>query len=252
MKYGFKMIVRREWLDETLNQILLGKSEKEIRAFLDEYISTQKQSGGICAKRNKATYGMSLTMLSSWFRKDEELLPMQKRLLSIAKVKDQQEWLPLHFAMISTAYPIFLLVCEQVGKLLSLSNEITSNQIYSQMKDLLGDTDTIARNTRYAIRTLVSWDLIKDSTKKGFYIKGASFEIYDDFEVALLYEAVLRGLPNQKSEFNELLQSRSLFGFKLESISATTMSCLCKPYVEATQYNLTNEYVEIKKIKDEA
>lgn len=45
-KIGFKQIVRLEWMDRTLSLVLAGLSEKEIRSNLEEYLSTQRQSGG--------------------------------------------------------------------------------------------------------------------------------------------------------------------------------------------------------------
>ena len=72
-KIAFKQIVRLEWMNETLSLVLAGYPESEIRVKLDQYLSTQRQSGGVGNPRNKATYGMSLRILSCWFREELEL-----------------------------------------------------------------------------------------------------------------------------------------------------------------------------------
>ena len=161
MVFGFKMTVRKEWMDETLSLMLDGKSVKEIRSFLNEYLSTQKPSGGIGPKRNRATYGLAFALLGVWYRDDSDLAPMQKRLIAVARKTHREDWMPLHWAMLASAYPFWVMVNEQVGNLFGLQDVITSGQVYARMKDILGDTQTIARNTRYAIATMLSWGLIK-------------------------------------------------------------------------------------------
>lgn len=84
-KLAFKQIVRLEWMNRTLNLVLAGLSEKEIRTDLDRYMATQMQKGGEGAIRNKATYGMTIGLLSCWFREDAELGPFRNDLLAVAK-----------------------------------------------------------------------------------------------------------------------------------------------------------------------
>ena len=186
-KLAFKQIVRLEWMDRTLNLVLAGLSEKEIRTDLDRYMATQMQKGGEGAIRNKATYGMTIGLLSCWFREDAELGPFRNDLLAVAKRTDQSHWLPLHMALMCASNPFFMQVCFQIGKLFSLQDQISSSQVYNRMKDIYGDKETTARNTRYAIRTLVSWGMIQDvSGKKGLYSRGATSAIYDKKTIALL------------------------------------------------------------------
>ncbi len=46
-KLGIKQTIQKVWMDKTVQMMLAGFSEKEIRHELDEYLLTQKQSGGI-------------------------------------------------------------------------------------------------------------------------------------------------------------------------------------------------------------
>ncbi|MEI7993268.1 MAG: hypothetical protein WCH01_00055 [Methylococcaceae bacterium] len=45
-KLGIKQTIQRHWMDRVVQMLLAGMSEKEIRNDLDDYLSTQKQSGG--------------------------------------------------------------------------------------------------------------------------------------------------------------------------------------------------------------
>ncbi|MFA6846019.1 MAG: hypothetical protein WCR02_09845 [Sphaerochaetaceae bacterium] len=245
-KLAFKQIVRLEWMDRTLNLVLAGLSEKEIRADLDWYLSTQMQKGGEGAIRNKATYGMTICLLSCWFREDAELDSFRKDLLAAAKRTDQSHWLPLHMALLCASNPFFMQVCFQVGKLYSLQDQISSSQVYNRMKDIYGDKETTARNTRYAIRTLVSWGMIKDiSGKKGLYGKGENCEIYDKKTIALLLEGILLSLPDERSEINSLQKNDSMFSFSFDYMSAGMLSSLSNGRIVNINFGLSNEFVSI-------
>lgn len=243
-KIAFKQIIRREWLDRTLEFVCAGVPDKEIRQYLDEYLSTQQQRGGEGAKRNKASYGMSIVMLSCWFRKEEELEAFRNDLITEAKKTDSSNWLPLHMAIVSAFYPFWFHVCAVVGKLFSYQDIISSSQIYDKMKSLYGDSETIARNTRYAIRTMVSWGLMADSTKrKGFYEASSQFQVHSQKAIALLFESVLLTNPDGRALYENVYRNPGLFGFKFDYMPARMVETLSQGRIHMTNYGLTNEYL---------
>ena len=65
-KLGIKQTIQRHWMDHTVQMMLAGMSVQEIRGELDNYLSTQKQSGGT-GERGKKTYSMAIAILASWF-----------------------------------------------------------------------------------------------------------------------------------------------------------------------------------------
>ena len=243
-KIAFKQIIRKEWMDRTLELVCAGVSEKEIREYLDGYISTQQQRGGEGLKRNKATYGMAITMLSCWFRKDEELEAFRSALIEEAKKTDRTNWLPLHMAIVIASYPFWLHVCSVTGRLFSFQDTISSSQIYDKMKSIYGDKETIARNTRYAIRTMVSWGLIADSAKrKGFYDFTSKFEIHGPRIQALLFESVLLTYADGKAIYEDIYRNPALFKFQYDYISAGMVESLSQGRVQLLNYGLTTEYL---------
>ena len=72
-------------------------------------------------------------------------------------------------AMLAASYPYFAWVNEHVGRLFSLRDSITSGQVYERMKQTFGDKEMVARNTRYVIRTLVSWGLLEEEKGRRQY-----------------------------------------------------------------------------------
>jgi hypothetical protein len=246
-KIAFKQIVRLEWMNETLSLVLAGYPESEIRVKLDQYLSTQRQSGGVGNPRNKATYGMSLGLLSCWFRKEPELEDFRKSLLTQATRMYQEDWLPLHWAMLAASYPFFAWVCEHVGRLFSLQESITSAQVYERMKQMFGDKEMIARNTRYVVRTLVSWNLLEDEGRKGQYSQPSVFQIQDTQLTQLLLEGLLLSMPDERCELNALLRHRALYGFSIGYTSPQELVRLSNGRIVATQVGLTTGMLEINK-----
>lgn len=248
-KIAFKQIVRLEWMDRTLSMVLAGFPEPEIREQLDHYLSTQRQSGGVGESRNKATYGMSLALLSCWFRKEPELEDFRKALLVQANSVEQKDWLPLHWAMLAASYPYFAWVSEQVGRLFSLQETITSGQVYERMKQAFGDKAMIARNTRYVVRTLVSWGLLAEEEmgKKGQYSKPVEHKVKDLQATELLLEGLLLALPEERCEWNTLLRHRALYGFSIDYFSPQELVRLSNTRIALSQVGLTTGMVMINR-----
>ena len=250
-KIAFKQIVRLEWMDRTLALVLAGYSESEIREQLDRYLSTQRQSGGECEIRNKATYGMSIGLLSCWFRKEPELESFRKALLEHANRVEQKDWLPLHWAMLASSYPYFAWVNEHVGRLFSLQDSITSGQVYERMKQTFGDKEMVARNTRYVVRTLVSWGLLEEEKgKKGQYRTPAAYQIQDSRVTELLLEGLLLAIPDERCELNALLRHRALYGFSIDYVSPQELARLSKNRISLNQVGLTTGMVAIERQHD--
>lgn len=242
-KIAFKQIVRKEWMNRTLELVCAGVSEKETRKYLDEYLSTQQQRGGEGVKRNKETYGMTLYMLSCWFR-DDELRAFREALIEEAKKIDNSRWLPFHMAILSASYPFWLQVCTETGKMLSRQDLISSAQIYDKMKAIYGDRETIARNTRYAIRTMVSWGFLEDvSGKKGYYRQGQRIEVFNPKSTSLLLESLLWANKDGRLSFEDMYRHPGLFDYKLDSISAGMVESLSNGRIERMAYGMSDEYL---------
>ena len=76
----------------------------------------------------------------------------------MASKLQQKQWLPLHSAILSAAYPFWFNVATQTGRLLKLQEQITQHQIFNRLKEQYGDRETVSRNARYTIRSFVAWE----------------------------------------------------------------------------------------------
>lgn len=242
-KLGIKQIIQIEWMDRVVQMLLAGMSETDIRKDMDEYLSEQGTKGGT-ARRSEETKKKAIGILSSWFPKDKELAPFCESVLNLASSTQPSEWLPLHWAVISASYPFWFNVAKQVGRILSLQDKVTQRQIFDRLKEQYGDRETVARVARYTVRSFVSWDVLKDSNKKGCY-EGQDTHVITDSNVAvLLLESALHALPEGKCALAGLTNNPGFFPFQLPVLTADYIS-QNNDRIDVAHYGLDDELLKL-------
>ncbi|MCO6428561.1 MAG: hypothetical protein J5I83_10955 [Nitrosomonas communis] len=244
-KLGIKQTIQKHWMDRTVQMMLAGMSEREIRAELDEFLKTQKQSGGI-SQRGEKTYGMAIGILASWFAPDSDLVPFRNDVLTLARSLPTEQWLPLHWIIISASYPFWFNVARQVGRLFNLQNQITQAQVFGRIKEQYGDRETVARNARYTVRSFVAWGILKNSQSKGCYEKFVPISITDSDVTILMFESALYAVPEAKGALNLLLNNPAFFPFQIPIISGDYVS-QCSDRLEVVRYGLDDILLVLKK-----
>lgn len=217
-KIGIKQVIRLEWMDHVLNMLLAGMGPESIRAELKNYLADKKQSGGT-GKRGEKTYQMAIAPLSAWFDPDEELVDFRNRALQLASNLQPKQWMSLHWAVLSAAYPFWFNVATQTGRLLNLQEQITRRQIENRLKEQYGDRETVSRNARYTIRSFVAWGVLKDSDSKGCYEKFNPFIVQDRDLAILLLEAALHANPEGKGSLELLVNAPAFFPFQFPALT---------------------------------
>ncbi len=242
-KLGIKQTIQKCWMDHAVQMMLAGMTEKEIRLELNDYLATQKQSGGT-GDRGKKTYGMAIGVLASWFSPENDLIPLRDDALSIARRLPVAEWMPLHWVIISSSYPFWFNAARQAGRLLNLQGQITQAQIFSRLKEQYGDRETVSRNARYIIRSFVAWDVLKDSETKGCYKKLEPISVTNDLAILML-ESALHASPEAKGTLSLLLNYPAFFPFHFPSITGDFVSQQSKR-LEVVRYGLDDELLKLK------
>lgn len=241
-KIAFKQTVKKEWLDKTLELVCAGYSEDEIRKTLYEYLTTYATVGE--KKRSLNTCSMAVSMLSCWFRPDNELLEFRNALIEEAKKTNSSAWLPFHMAIMSASYPFWFNVCVVTGKLFSYQDVISTTQIYDKMKSIYGDKSTVYTDTKYAISTMWSWGIITPVEKPiNCFQLSPKVEISNPKIQTLLFESVLLAKPEGKALYEDVYRNSGLFAFQYDYIPASIVEALSKGRVHMINYGLTNEYL---------
>jgi hypothetical protein len=243
-KLGIKQTIQKHWMDHVVKMMLAGLNEKEIRAELDEFLATQKQSGGT-GERGKKTYGMAISILASWFAPDKELIPFRDHALGLIRHENPRNWLPYHWAVISASYPFWFNVAKQTGRLFNLQDQITQSQVFSRLKEQYGDRETVARNARYAIRSFVAWDVLEDSKVKGCYEQRKPMGISEPNLTILLYEAALYADKEGKAALGLLKNNPAFFPFQLPVLTGDYISQQSNA-IDVVRYGLDDELLKLR------
>ncbi|MEI7787589.1 MAG: hypothetical protein WCI23_03005 [Chlorobiaceae bacterium] len=243
-KLGIKQTIQKEWMDRALRMVLAGMTEKVIRQDLDQYLSTQKQSGGL-GERGQKTYGMAIGILASWFAPEKELVLFRDKALNIARNMNEENWLALHWSLISASYPFWFNVAKQVGRLFNLQESVTQVQIFNRVKEQYGDRETVARNARYTVRSFVAWGVLQESGNKGCYKKAPSMQIHDQKLAALLIESALHATPEGKLPVTTLLKTPAFFPFELPMLYGNSLSKSSGNF-ELIRHGLDDEILVLK------
>jgi len=220
---GIKQAVRLEWMQKTCDLLNEGKSEKEIRAELKSYLS-DRMGRGVFDNRSETARNFSISMLmKTWVTPEKELLPLRDAGLKLIQKASEDEKSAIHFCMISAAYPFWYNVSKQAGMLLRLQDIITVKQIVQRTKGQYGDRPTVDRNSRFVIRSLYYWELLKESDKAGCYQKGENREILSDDIISWIIEAQLHAVPEGKATLSTLSNDPALFAFKRKDLNGAVI-----------------------------
>jgi hypothetical protein len=242
-KLGIKQTIQKDWMDRVVQMMLAGISEKEIRLELDGFLSTQLQSGGT-GERGKKTYGLAIAILTSWFSPDRDLVEFRDAALGIAKNVPADQWVPLHWAVISASYPFWFNVAIQVGRLLNLQDQITQPQVFGRLKEQYGDRETVARNARYTVRSFVAWDVLMDSEAKGCYERAPPMNIPDSDVAILMIESALHANSSGKMALGALLNNPAFFPFSVPTLGGEYISQASSRIV-VDRYGLDDELLSL-------
>ncbi len=117
-------------------------------------------------------------------------------------------------------YPFWAGVAAQVGRLLKLQGSAVAAQVQRRVREQYGERETVSRAARRVLRSFHDWGVLSETVTKGIYHPGMLLDIDDPKLLGWLIEAMLRARDNGSVPLKELIESPSLFPFRLKSIHA--------------------------------
>jgi hypothetical protein len=221
----------------------LGLDAQSIRKELKLYLS-EKKGGGQEGKRAEHTMSLAVTILMhTWVSPKKNLLQYREKLLKYVNFQSLDKI--CHWSMISAAYPFWFNICHVFGSLFKMQDQIKKTQVMKRIYDAYGERNTIERCSRYVIRSLVSWNIIKDVDKKGVYEKGGIINVTDTTMVSLLFEAALFSINDDKIQLSSLNNFPAFFCFDFPLVTGSQISKL-NDNILLEQYSIDNEYLSLK------
>lgn len=215
---GIKQIIRIEWLERAASLLLSGVSNKEIRYELHEYLAHRRGDGENEMRGETARSQIVNIIMNVWVTPAPELINFRNAGLELLK-SFGAGYLPVHWSLISAAYPFWFNVAKQVGRLLNLQSQIQKQQIDKRLQEQYGERETINRNGRQVVRSFIAWNILIDENSPGCYSSGDKIFVTDIGVCTFLFESVLHCLPLKQIDLQTLLSNPSLFPFALPKIT---------------------------------
>ncbi len=210
--------IRYDWLVRTSQMCLAGVQASEIEKELYETLSpalshTARSGRGSCQK--------AITILRKvWVSPRPELLPLRNEGMRLLAALDKSDQKALHWGMVMAAYPFWAAVAAETGRLLRLQESVTAGQVRRRIIEVFGDRELIARATRNVLRSFVDWSVLRETSRKGVYGQGEYLTLDNIRLIAWLVEALLHAYRVRAVPVAALLDSTSLFPFRLRSVPA--------------------------------
>lgn len=240
---GFSQRIRLEWLQQTANLVLAGNDKDAVNASLQELLQDKVSVGGHAVRGNKEK---AITILMKiWLNVPGELETVRDDGLELLKILPRKDQIAVHWGMAMAAYPFWATVAANTGRLLRLQGTAAAAHVQRRVREQYGERETVSRAARRVIRSFVDWDVLSETFEKGIYSQGRTYFIDDPRLISWLIEASLHARSNGSAAIKDLLDSTSLFPFRLAHVSAEHLVS-ASPRLDLLRHGLDDDLVMLR------
>ncbi len=246
---GFSQRVRLEWFEQTTNLILAGNDKASVNDALQERLKDKVSIGGHSKGSNRSKIISILRKI--WVTTPKEMVPLRDDGLAFLS-RDQSSHsahhlnIAIYWGMTMAVYPFWASVAMQVGRLLKLQGSVAANQVQRRLREQYGERETVSRATRRVLRSYVDWNVLQETGTKGIYRAGITLDVVDPRLIAWLVEASLHSRPNHSAPLKDLIESPSLFPFRIKPLSAESLvAASCR--LDLLRHGLDEDLVMLRK-----
>ncbi len=227
---GFSQRVRLEWLERTANLVLAGNDEASIEGALQELLEDKLSVGGNAKRGNREK--VITILMKIWVRPPHHLHPLRREGLKLLSHLPRKSHIAVHWGQAMAVYPFWGTVAAHVGRLLRLQGTASHAQVRRRVMEQYGQRATVQDAVRRVLRSMVDWGVLQDAKRRdarrpdGTYVPGLSIAIAQVELIGWLAEAFLHAHPNGSAALKTVLNSTSLFPFRLSPISADCLAAV--------------------------
>ena len=239
---GFSQRIRLEWFEQTTQLVLAGNNRAAVKDSL-EHLLQDKVSVASQAVRGNRGKVISILM-KTWITVLVALEPLREEGLHLLREMNGNDRIVLHWGMASAVYPFWSVVAAYTGRLLRLQRVATAAQIQLRVRERYGERETASRAARRVLRSFIDWGVLAETRHKGVYGPGDRYSIQDPRLIAWMLEASLRARANQFAPMKDLIESPSLFPFRIRHVPAEHVVCL-SPRLDILRHGMDNNLVTL-------
>jgi len=201
---GMSRAVKLEWLNKTVELVLEGKNEEQIKDELNEYLAFEIKSSTNIRKTREI-------LMNIWVNTSDELSILKKLALEAYKDENSNK-LALHWCMMLTAYPVFSDVCALIGKLTNIQDTFTTAWLKEKLFEMWGERTTLFHSSDKILQTLKQVGAIENE-KVGIY-RIKKYPVTDVKTVQILLLSILHLREKAYYEIAELPLVPQTFPFE--------------------------------------
>ena len=237
---GFSQRIRLEWFEQTTNLILAGNDKTIISDSLQDLLEDKVSIGGESTRSNREK--VITILLKTWITVPRELEKLRDEGLEILQRLSRKDRIAVHWGMVLAAYPFWGAVAAHTGRLLRLQGSASAAHVQRRVKEEYGERETAARAARRVLRSFIDWEVLNETHDKGVYKQGKQYSVEEPRLIAWMVEASLRARSNGSAATKDLLDSPSIFPFRLAHISAEQVASL-SPRLDILRHGLDDDLV---------
>lgn len=201
---GLSRSIKIEWLNKTVDYILEGKTEKEIRDALNHHLAFEITSPIVLRKSREI-------LMNIWVRGSNNSDEVRKLALEAYK-QNRSSKMALHWCMILLAYPIFGDVCGLIGKLTTIQDTFTLAWLKEKLYEYWGERTTLMHSTDKIVQTMKFLGSIRNE-KVGVYVVNRH-QITDEDTLIIIVKTILALKNKAYYEVSELNHVPQMFPFE--------------------------------------
>ena len=241
---GIDRLVRLTWLEKTAALVLSGNSAPDIKAILQEDLQTAFVSS---RAEVRGSLDKTITiLLKVWLTVPTDLKLLQIDGVELLKKMPHEEHRAIHWGMLMAVYPFWAAVATQTGRLLKLQGTVAAAHVQRRVREQYGERETVARRVRYVLRSFLDWGVLMETKEQGVYEMGSILRINNPQLIGWLIRASLHAKESGVAPLRELMDSPSLFPFKLAPIQAERIATETAE-IDILRQGLDEELIMLKK-----
>ena len=207
-RVGMARNITEEYLNTVANCKIADKPLLEARDILNALIGTR-----IHAETN--IKNTRVVLLNTWYRNDPWF---QDTCVALARNLPESERLPLHWALLMVAYPVFFDLCTIIGGMLEYRDEVGATQIKERIFETWGARTTLLHAMSKNLQTMKDMRILRPLTRNGTY-EPIRHGVDDKNIVCVLVAAILKCAAHEYMTWEQIVHHPAMFPFEIEHVT---------------------------------
>lgn len=200
---GLSRNLKPQWLKKTVELVMAGLEENEIKDQLNEYLSFEIESPTNLRKTREI-------LMNIWVYENDYTAFLKEAGLKLIEA-DPDNALPVNWFMMMAAYPVFVDMCKLIGKMTEFEETITLAQIKQKLFDEWGERTTLFHSIDKLVATLKAMEVLECKKVGNYSVK--KHQIAKSETVNYMLYAMMKIDDAGYYSFIELKDSVYLFPF---------------------------------------